>query len=87
MAQINDYYYEDLDPESLEAVIKAFREGSTPPPGSRRGRRSSEPQGGPLTLLDPKLYDGSAAQPIKALPNAPAPPEAAAEAPKSEAHP
>ena len=38
-------------------------------PGSRAGRASSEPEGGALTLSDPKLYDGSAAMKIKKLPN------------------
>lgn len=71
MAQINDLYYEDLTPESLAQIIDEFAAGRTPAPGSRAGRRSSEPEGGPLTLTDPKLYDGSAARPIKRLPNAP----------------
>ncbi len=70
MAQINDYYYEDLTPESLKAIIDAFRNGETPAPGSAIGRRSSEPAGGALTLTDPSLYDGSRALPITAIPNA-----------------
>lgn len=72
MAQINDLYYEDLTPESLAQIIDEFAAGRAPAPGSRAGRRSSEPEGGALTLTDPKLYDGSAARPIKRLPNAPA---------------
>ena len=40
-----------------------------PKPGSRVGRMSSEPEGGALTLTDPKIYDGSAAKKIKKLPN------------------
>jgi len=74
MAQINDYYYEDLTPESLKAIIDAFRKGETPAPGSAIGRKSSEPVDGPLTLTDPSLYDGSRAAPVS-LPNAKAPAE------------
>ena len=69
MAMINDYYFEDLTPESLAQIIDDFAAGKTPKPGSRVGRASSEPEGGALTLTDPKLYDGSAAKKIKKLPN------------------
>ena len=72
MAQINDLYYEDLTPESLRTLLSEFRAGRTPPPGSAVGRRSSEPQGAPLTLTDPALYDGSRAQPLT-IPNLPQP--------------
>lgn len=73
MAQINDYYYEDLTAESLAQIIDDFAAGKSPKPGSYAGRHSSEPAGGALTLTDPALYDGSAAKPIKKLPNAPEP--------------
>ena len=76
MAQINDYYFEDLTPESMAQIIDDFRAGKAPQPGSLIGRDGSAPAGGPRTLLDPTLYDGSAGAPIKALPNA-AKPEAA----------
>jgi NADH-quinone oxidoreductase subunit E len=69
MAQINDYYYEDLTPETLAQIIDAFRAGKTPKAGSYTGRHTSEPAGGALTLTDPALYDGSAAKKIKRLPN------------------
>jgi NADH-quinone oxidoreductase subunit E len=69
MAMINDYYFEDLTPENMAQIIDDFAAGKTPKPGSRVGRKSSEPEGGALTLTDPKLYDGSAAQPIRKLPN------------------
>ena len=69
MAMINDYYFEDLTPEDMARIIDDFAAGKTPKPGSRVGRASSEPEGGALTLTDPKLYDGSAAKPIKTLPN------------------
>jgi NADH-quinone oxidoreductase subunit E len=72
MASINDYYYEDLTPESLGQIIADFKAGRSPQPGSYAGRHTSEPAGGALTLTDPALYDGSRAKPIK-IPNAPEP--------------
>ena len=81
MAQINDYYYEDLTGETLSAIIDDFAAGKTPKPGSYAGRHTSEPAGGAKTLLDPALYDGSAAKPIEKLHNAPEqPPQATAPA-------
>src|SRR6201996_8978249 len=74
MAQINDYYYEDLTAESLTQIIDDFAAGKKPKAGSYAGRHTSEPAGGALTLKDPALYDGSAAKKIKKLPNAPEPP-------------
>ena len=71
MAAINDYYYEDLTPETFRRIIADFRAGQSPKPGSYAGRHSSEPQGGAQTLSDPALYDGSKAKPIEHLPNAP----------------
>ena len=71
MAQINDYYYEDLTAEALAGIIDDFAAGKSPKPGSYAGRHTSEPAGGVLTLTDPALYDGSAAKPITKLPNAP----------------
>ncbi len=72
MAAINDDYYEDLTPASLKALLDEFRAGRTPPPGSSIGRQATAPVGGPLTLTDPALYDGSRARPFK-LPNTPEP--------------
>ena len=73
MAQINDYYYEDLTPETLGQIIDDFRAGKTPGPGSYIGRKGSAPEGGPETLQDAALFDGSRAQKIETLPNAPEP--------------
>ena len=70
MAQINDYYYEDLTPENLSAIIDDFAAGKSPKPGPYNGRHTSEPLGGVSSLTDPKLYDGSAAKKIT-IPNAP----------------
>jgi len=75
MAAINDYYYEDLTAESFEAILDDFAAGKSPPPGSAIKRQGAAPEGGPLVLSDPKLYDGSAAKPIKSLPNAPPKPK------------
>jgi NADH-quinone oxidoreductase subunit E len=72
MAAINDYYYEDLTPESLRGLLDEFRAGRSPAPGSAIGRQGSAPEGGAHTLTDPALYDGSRAKPIK-LPNVPEP--------------
>ena len=78
MAQINDYYFEDLTAETMAHIIDDFAAGKTPKPGSYEGRTTSEPAGGAKTLLDPALYDGSAAKPITKLPNSdPAPAEKA----------
>lgn len=76
MAQINDYYYEDLTVESLGQIIDDFRAGKAPKPGSYAGRHSSEPIGGAQTLTDPTLYDGSRAQKVT-IPNLPEPEPAA----------
>jgi NADH-quinone oxidoreductase subunit E len=81
MAQINDYYYEDLTPEIMAQIIDDFAAGKSPKPGSYAGRHTSEPAGGALTLTDPSLYDGSAGKPIKTLPNAPEKPAEGAKAP------
>jgi NADH-quinone oxidoreductase subunit E len=72
MAAINDDYYEDLTPSALKHILAEFRAGRTPPPGSAIGRQATAPIGGPLTLTDPALYDGSRAKPFK-LPNTPEP--------------
>ncbi|AQR61966.1 NADH-quinone oxidoreductase subunit E [Brevundimonas sp. LM2] len=69
MAMINDYYFEDLTAADMDQIIDDFAAGKTPERGTRVDRVNSAPEGGALTLTDPKLYDGSAAQPIAKLPN------------------
>lgn len=64
MAAINDYYYEDLTAESFEAILDRFAAGEKPKPGSAIGRQGSSPEGGPVTLTDPALYDGSLEKPM-----------------------
>jgi NADH-quinone oxidoreductase subunit E len=51
--QINDDYYEDLDAERTEALLKILKAGGElPPPGSTIGRHASEPLTGQTTLLN-----------------------------------
>lgn len=53
VVQIGDDYYEDLDAESVVAVLGALKRGETPAPGPQTaGRRASAPKGGPTTLLE-----------------------------------
>ena len=49
--QINDDFYEDLDPAKLEAILDKLAHGEKPTPGSQTGRQGSAPVGGPTTLL------------------------------------
>ncbi|CAN5398223.1 NAD(P)H-dependent oxidoreductase subunit E [soil metagenome] len=50
VVQINDDFYEDLDPASLKKVLDAFRRGEVPKPGPQVDRQASAPEGGPTTL-------------------------------------
>ena len=50
--QVNDDFYEDLDGPATEALIDALRRGEKPKPGSVKGRQTSAPTGGPMTLGD-----------------------------------
>jgi NADH-quinone oxidoreductase subunit E len=52
VVQINDDFYEDLDPPKLEALLDALARGEKPPFGSQTGRQGSAPVGGPQVLLD-----------------------------------
>jgi NADH-quinone oxidoreductase E subunit len=47
---IDDDFYEDLDPEAIRDVLKRFRAGERPEPGSVKGRQKSAPASGPKTL-------------------------------------
>ena len=77
MAQINDYYYEDLTPATLGQIIDDFRSGKSPEPGSYTGRSGSAPAKGAKTLQDAALYDGSLGKPFE-IPNLPKPEQPAA---------
>jgi len=52
MMQINDDYYEDLDPDTTRAVLSVLKQGGKPKTGSQIGRRSCEPKTGLTTLKD-----------------------------------
>ena len=51
MIQINDDYFEDLDPKKLEKIIDQINKNESPKPGSYRGRLNSEPENIRKTLL------------------------------------
>ena len=70
MVQINDYYYEDLTPESLTEILDKLQNGADVPPGTFVDRLNSAPQGGPTSLSDTALFDGSR-NAITELPNLP----------------
>src|SRR6201985_604873 len=75
MLQVGSDFYEDLDGPITEKLIADLRAGKALKPGPQNSRRSSEPEGGALTLTDPSLYDGSIIGKYKVAP--PAPPEPA----------
>jgi NADH-quinone oxidoreductase subunit E len=54
MIQINDSYFEDLDPEKLEKIIDQINKNESPKPGSYKGRLNSEPETIRKTLLGNK---------------------------------
>ncbi len=54
MIQINDNYFEDLDPQKLEKIIDQINNNQKPVPGSYRGRLSAEPENIRKTLIDNK---------------------------------
>ena len=80
MVQINDYYYEDLTPETLEQVLGKLQNGVEVKPGPFVDRLNSAPIGGARSLQDDALFDGSRNR-IKTLPNLPG------TAPETEAKP
>jgi len=82
MVQINDYYYEDLTPESFADIIGKLRNGAEVKPGPFVDRVNSAPQGGTAVLTEAALFDGSLSKPIT-LPNLPG----AEPAPEPEAAP
>jgi|TARA_B100000586_G_C19965879_1_gene365751 NADH-quinone oxidoreductase subunit E len=54
MIQINDSYFEDLDPEKLEKIIDQISRNESPKSGSYKGRLNSEPENIRKTLLGNK---------------------------------
>ncbi|MEM9495066.1 MAG: NADH-quinone oxidoreductase subunit NuoE [Pseudomonadota bacterium] len=66
----DDHYYEDLTPEKFEALLGALARGEDVKAGTQNpGRHTSDPEGENTTLTDPSLYDGSAARPLREIPN------------------
>lgn len=59
MVQIWKDTYEDLTAAALEDIITMFEKGQQPAPGPQNGRKASCPAGGPTSLTDATLYDGS----------------------------
>ncbi|MEL6111850.1 MAG: NADH-quinone oxidoreductase subunit NuoE [Pseudomonadota bacterium] len=67
----DDHYYEDLTPESFAQLLQDLRAGKDVKPGPQvADRHTSDPAGENTTLTDTALYDGSAAKPLKKIPNA-----------------
>jgi NADH-quinone oxidoreductase subunit E len=53
MVQINDDNFEDLDYDSMTRILEALAAGESPKAGSQiPGRHTSEPEGGPTTLVE-----------------------------------
>lgn len=70
MVQINDYYYQDLTPETFRDILQKLDRGEDVEPGVfNEGRHTSDPEGENTTLTDPSIYDGSSASPITSLPD------------------
>ncbi|MFG1400816.1 NADH-quinone oxidoreductase subunit NuoE [Xanthobacter sediminis] len=56
MVQINDDFFEDLTPESLEKLLDDLAAGRPVKVGPQNGRHGCEPIGGPIALTDPAIY-------------------------------
>ncbi|MDE0393082.1 MAG: NADH-quinone oxidoreductase subunit NuoE [Rhodospirillales bacterium] len=52
MVQINDDFYEDLDPARMKEILRACKAGDPPSPGPQTGRQTSAPSSGPTTLTE-----------------------------------
>jgi NADH-quinone oxidoreductase E subunit len=52
MVQINDDFYEDLTPQTMEAILDALARGEQPKTGSQTGRQTSSPAGERTSLTD-----------------------------------
>ena len=72
MAQINDYYYEDLTTDSFAEIIDKLENGVDVEPGTFVDRFTSAPAGEATSLTDGALNDGSVPAGIATLPNMPA---------------
>tara|TARA_Y100000590_G_scaffold435359_1_gene554673 strand:- start:389 stop:997 length:609 start_codon:yes stop_codon:yes gene_type:complete len=54
MMQINQDYFEDLNENSVEEIIKNILQDEFPKPGSAKNRKSNAPETGKTTLLEIK---------------------------------
>lgn len=59
VVQVGKDTFEDLTPEQFEKILDGFVAGKPPKSGSQTGRTASCPAGGPTSLTDKSLYDGS----------------------------
>jgi NADH-quinone oxidoreductase E subunit len=62
VVQINDDFYEDLDPKKLEWILDELAAGRVPQIGSQTGRKGAEPEGGLTTLKDIARPKGAPAE-------------------------
>ena len=51
MMQINQDYFEDLNENKTEEIIKSLLEDKLPKPGSAKNRKNTSPENGRTTLL------------------------------------
>ena len=58
MVQINDNYYEDLEPHDIEEIIDELAAGKDPKPGPRSSRFACEPITGLTSLTTPPTGPG-----------------------------
>ncbi|MEM1410254.1 MAG: NADH-quinone oxidoreductase subunit NuoE, partial [Pseudomonadota bacterium] len=62
MAQINDYYYQDLTPDTFRDILmKLDRDEYVEPGVFNPGRHTSDPEGDNTTLTDKSIYSGDQA--------------------------
>ncbi len=59
MVLVGSDTYEDLTPVSFNELIDDFERGEHPEPGPQIDRQLSAPEGGPTTLTDQRLFDGT----------------------------
>lgn len=76
MVAIGSDTYEDLTPETFNALLDGFAAGKPPVPGPQNGRHGAVPEGGLTTLTDPELYKGAYLVNIAKDPPAETPPAA-----------
>ena len=54
MMQVNQDYFEDLDENKAEEIIKALLDDKLPKPGTAKNRKNTAPEKGKTTLLEVK---------------------------------